>query len=80
MIQQAFLKPCLVNWISKDIHLIFSIYITQRSMLYDKMYETCYSSLNYFIIILPKFNFKFLNSVREIGGANTPCMINLLIP
>ena len=23
--QQAFLKPCLVNLISKDIHLVFSI-------------------------------------------------------
>ena len=24
---QAFLKPCLVNLISKDIHLVFSIYL-----------------------------------------------------
>ena len=26
--QQAFSKPCLVNLISKDTHLVFSIYVT----------------------------------------------------
>ena len=25
--QQVFSKPCLVNFISKDTHLVFSIYI-----------------------------------------------------
>ena len=28
VIQQAFLKPCLINLISKDTHLVLSTYLT----------------------------------------------------
>ena len=33
-IQQAFLEPCLVNLISKDIHLIFSIYVSFQNIFF----------------------------------------------
>ena len=31
--QQAFSKPCLVNLISKDTHLVFSIYVNVSACL-----------------------------------------------
>ena len=39
-IQQAFSKPCLVNLISKDTHLVFSIYILQCHSLEQSGYES----------------------------------------
>ena len=33
VMRQAFSKPCLVNFISKDTHIVFSIYIPVNNFL-----------------------------------------------
>ena len=43
--QQAFSKPCLVNLISKDTHLLFSIYFPKFYLLRLFKIPTCYEQV-----------------------------------
>ena len=45
--QQAFSKPCLVNLISKDTHLVFSIYDDTKTRTHDSQIVRAIKNLKF---------------------------------
>ena len=62
-IQQAFSKPCLVNLISKDTHLIFSIFKYVHSCKHTLSTLLTLYSIGYFLIMT---SFLFLDNIKKI--------------
>ena len=57
VIQHAFSKPCLVNLISKDTHLVFSI----LGIVYSTLTEKNSSNYSTNVFVAYFFNSKYMN-------------------